>query len=142
LTGAKYMNGDKTFIDSNVILYLFSNDLKRKSYVQTLFTNEYFISTQVVNENVNVCLRRLKLPQQDAFNHGRNLLNNFQLLFIHRTTIENSYLLCLKYNFSFWDSLIVATALENDCTILLSEDMQDGLIVERKLTIKNPFIGM
>jgi len=133
---------DKTFIDSNVILYLFSNDAKRKSYVQTLFTNQYFISTQVVNENVNVCLRRLKLPQQDAFNHGRNLLSSFNLLFIYRTTIENCYLLCTKYNFSFWDGLIVATALENSCAILLSEDMQDGLRVEGKLTIKNPFTGL
>lgn len=136
------MNGDKTFIDSNVILYLFGDDVKRKSYVQSLFSPEYFISTQVVNENVNVCLRRLKLPQQEAFNHGRNLLNNFSLLFIYRYTIESGYLLSSKYNFSFWDSLAVATALENDCSILLSEDMQDHLIVEGKLTIKNPFVGL
>src|SRR4051794_27718856 len=108
------MNGDKTFIDSNVILYLLSNDTKRKSYVQTLFFNQYFISTQVVNENVNVCLRKLKLSQQEAFNHGRNLLNTFSLLCIYRSTIESCYLLCSKHNLNFWDSLIVATALEND----------------------------
>jgi len=42
-------------------------------------------------------------------------------------------------NFEYYDSLIVATALENECNILHSEDIQDGLVVEQRLAIINPF---
>jgi predicted nucleic acid-binding protein len=44
-----------------------------------------------------------------------------------------------KYNLQYYDALIIATALENNCNILFSEDMQDKLIIENKLTIINPF---
>ncbi len=44
-----------------------------------------------------------------------------------------------KYKFQYYDSLIIATALENKCTILYSEDMQHGQIIERQLKIINPF---
>ena len=44
-----------------------------------------------------------------------------------------------KYNISYWDSLVVASALESDCTLLYSEDMQNGLVLEQKLEIVNPF---
>ena len=43
-----------------------------------------------------------------------------------------------KYNVSFWDSLIIASALDNKCTLLYSEDMQHGLSVDNKLKIVNP----
>jgi len=40
-----------------------------------------------------------------------------------------------KYNFQYYDALIVATALENGCTILYSEDMQHNQTIENTLTI-------
>lgn len=43
------------------------------------------------------------------------------------------------YSLSHWDSLKVATALQSDPTLLYSEDMQDGLVVDKQLTITNPF---
>jgi predicted nucleic acid-binding protein len=46
-----------------------------------------------------------------------------------------------KYRLSFWDSLIIASALENNCLTLYSEDMQDGQIIEDRLKIINPFKG-
>jgi len=44
-----------------------------------------------------------------------------------------------KYNLSYWDSLIVASALENDCSILYTEDLQHEQVIEGKLKIINPF---
>jgi predicted nucleic acid-binding protein len=133
------MKGNKIFVDSNVLLYLFSNDAKKKQHAASLLSNKYYISTQVVNENVSVCLRKLKLSKDEAFTHATNLLNSVTVLVIYKSTIKMSFHLSGKYGFSFWDSLIVATALENDCDLLLSEDMQHNLIVESKLTIQNPF---
>jgi len=45
----------------------------------------------------------------------------------------------LKYFFSYWDSLIIASALESGCSILYTEDMQDGQLIEERLKIVNPF---
>ena len=44
-----------------------------------------------------------------------------------------------RYSLSFWDGLIVATALSTNADILYSEDMQDNLVIEQRLTIVNPF---
>ena len=44
-----------------------------------------------------------------------------------------------KHNFSYWDSLIVASALENACEVLYTEDLQDGHVIEGRLRIVNPF---
>ena len=43
-----------------------------------------------------------------------------------------------KYSLSYWDSMIVAAALEASCTVLYSEDMQNGLLVDQRLRIMNP----
>jgi predicted nucleic acid-binding protein len=46
-----------------------------------------------------------------------------------------------RYRFSFSDALIVAAALESGCTTLFSEDLQDGQVIDRTLTVRNPFRG-
>ncbi len=128
-----------TFIDSNVIIYLFSADTRKKEIALSLLSSEYIISTQVINENVNICLKKLKLSKAEAFAHGNKLIATYQITTILPSTISKAFEICLKYSFSFWDSLIVSAALENNCQILLSEDMQDGLSIENCLTIMNPF---
>jgi len=55
-------------------------------------------------------------------------------------TLQKAKDLMTKYDFQIFDSLIVASALEADCNILYSEDMQNGLIVEKQLEIVNPFV--
>ena len=133
------MSDKRTFIDSNVILYLYSDNDRRKELVIALLNSDKTISTQVVNENVNVCIRKIKLSKEEAFGHGKNLLENFNVVNIYSSTITRAFDLSIKYRFSFWHSLIVATALENECEILFSEDMQDGLVVDGTLKIVNPF---
>ena len=54
-------------------------------------------------------------------------------------TIKYSWKIRRKYSYSYWDSLIIASALENNCKALYTEDIQDGQIIEDKLTIINPF---
>ena len=44
-----------------------------------------------------------------------------------------------RYTLQFYDAMILATALENNCTLVYSEDMHDGLLVDKQLTIVNPF---
>ena len=133
------MSDKRTFIDSNILLYLYTENDKRKKVVMSMFKPENIISTQVVNENVNVCLKKLNLSKEDAFAHGKNLLDTFNIVELHSSTITMAFIVSIKYGFTYWDSLIVSAALENNCEVLLTEDMQDGQLVEGRLKIKNPF---
>lgn len=138
-TARNSMTGNKVFIDSNIFIYLLEKKSSKKLKVTSLLQPDFYISTQVVAENISVCLRKLKTPKKIAFQHGLGLLKQFNLLTIDESTLLSSFEVSTKYQLSFWDSLIIATALQHQCTILYSEDMQDGLIIEKKLTIKNPF---
>ena len=136
------MNGKKVFIDSNIFLNLFGADKKKKTFASSLPNQTHLISTQVVTENINVCLKKLKLSKTEAFSHGQYLMDNFLLVQITRNTIENAFDLSNKYGFGYWDSLILASALENGCDTLLSEDMQHGQIIEKTLKVVNPFSNL
>jgi predicted nucleic acid-binding protein len=69
------------------------------------------------------------------------LLDRFVVTVITQTTIEKAFVLSLKYGFSYWDSLIISSAIENGCNILYSEDMQHEQLIEKKLRIINPFLS-
>jgi predicted nucleic acid-binding protein len=138
------MSGE--FIDTNVFVYLFdeTDDRKRnkaETIVRTaLETRNARISYQVVQETLNVVTRKLASPMT-AEQAGKFLEQVLQPLW----QIMPSPALCRRgldiqgrYGFSFYDSLIVAAALESGATRLYSEDMQDGQKIEG-LTIENPF---
>ncbi len=130
----------KVFIDSNIIVYLVDNRSKEKTKkAQDFLSPDFFISTQVIAENVNVCLKRLHLNKETTFDFARRILNRFRILQITEATLLKSFEISIKYQLSSWDSIIIATAILNNCSIIYSEDMQDGLIVENSVTIINPF---
>ncbi len=130
----------KVFIDSNIIVYLVDNRSKEKTKkAQDFLSPDFFISTQVIAENVNVCLKKLHLNKETTFDFARRILNRFRILQITEATLLKSFEVSIKYQFSSWDSIIIATAILNNCSIIYSEDMQDGLIVENSVTIINPF---
>jgi len=69
----------------------------------------------------------------------QSLYNRCQVVEFDLNILESASDLRTQYNLSFWDSLIVASALSGGADTLYSEDMQDGLIVSGQLTIINPF---
>jgi len=130
----------KVFIDSNIIVYLVDNRSKEKTKkAQDFLSPDFFISTQVIAENVNVCLKKLHLNKETTFDFARRILNRFRILQITEATLLRSFEISIKYQLSSWDSIIIATAILNNCSIIYSEDMQDGLVVENSVTIINPF---
>ncbi|MEH2364644.1 PIN domain-containing protein [Nostoc sp.] len=148
--------GDSTrcFVDSNIWLYRFilnPSDLSaiQKQQVATKITSQenLVVSTQVINE---VCAN---LIRKAGFNNSQiqNLIEDFaegcEILPVSLETLQYAVKLRVgvarrrhRYLFSFWDSLIVASAILGKATILYSEDMQDGLIIENTLQIVNPFL--
>jgi predicted nucleic acid-binding protein len=134
------MTDPRVFIDSNIIVYLVDNRSKEKTKkAQDFLSPDFFISTQVIAENLNVCLKKLHLNKETTFDFARRILNRFRILQITEATLLKSFEISIKYQLSSWDSIIIATAILNNCSIIYSEDMQDGLIVENSVTIINPF---
>jgi predicted nucleic acid-binding protein len=64
----------------------------------------------------------------------------YEVVGLNKFSVAKAIQIHTKYQYSYYDSLIIASALENDCTILNTEDMQTGQVIEGTLTIVNPFI--
>ena len=132
------------FLDTNVFVYMFdeTDDYKRttaESLVrQALEGRNGCISSQVVQETVNVLTGKLgALPHQ-----VRRIFEHVLLPLWQINPSENLYHrgldLKMRYGYSFYDSLIVAAAIESGCKTLYSEDLQHGQQIG-DLTIRNPF---
>lgn len=132
---------DSTFIDTNVLIYLYSEDEIEKSQqaLQCARTKNSWISTQVLNEVSNVLRRKQKQHYSDIINVIKELRSNFNVAIVTPETIEHALALGERYGYSFFDSLMLASALEHSCITLFSEDMQHGQLIEDRLTIVNPF---
>ena len=137
---------DKVFIDSNIWLYaLIENQKETDKFKHELAKyvianhDNIQISTQVINE---VCINLMRKAHKDnnyLFEFTRDFIASYTVNHQTKNDLMTAATLRLDYSFSYWDSLIVASAINNDCHLLYSEDMQDGLQVYDKLHIQNPF---
>jgi predicted nucleic acid-binding protein len=134
------------FFDSNVLVYAFdTRDQRRNAIADALLVqaqreHSAIISYQVVQETLNVLTRKLT-PRLTAAEARDILLDVLAPLWrIHPSSALYSRALSIqeRYGYSFYDSLVIAAALEGGCARLLSEDLQHGQQIEG-LTIKNPF---
>ena len=136
------------FFDSNILVYAFDQrDPRRSSIAQDLLAraqreHSAVISAQVVQETLNVLMRRLTPPMSAT--NARKVLDHIlvPLWRIHPSAALYARGLGIqeRYGFSFYDSLIVAAALAGGCSRLLSEDMQHGQQIEG-VRVENPFLG-
>ena len=140
LTEKKQMQG-KIFVDSNVILYLFTDAEDKKYKAYDVLVNSPTISIQVLNELSNILFKKYGLTGKEIKEHIDFLLDFVNVSLITISTINLALDLKDKYKYSYYDSLIIATAIENNCSVLYTEDMQDGQVIEGKLKIVNPFIN-
>jgi predicted nucleic acid-binding protein len=134
------------FIDANVFVYLFDETDERKREIaggiveSALQFHSASISFQVVQETLNVLTRKLPTPMtaEDAGRFLEHVLGSLwgvsPSLALYRRALD----LQARYRYSFYDSLIIAAALDAGCTRLYSEDLRDGQRIEG-LTVENPF---
>ena len=90
----------------------------------------------------NILFKKMKLTSEKIENAILEIDNYVSIINFTLTTQIKALKIKDKYKLQFYDSLIIATAIENKCTVLYSEDMQNGLVVENVLTIINPFKGL
>ena len=128
----------KPFIDSNVILYLLSHDAAKADKAESILQAGGVISVQVLNELVSVCQRKLKMHWDEIDAVLQAVKASVQVVPLTEASHELAVQLCKRYQLSFYDAHICSTALVAGSTVLLSEDMQDGMVVDN-LVVKNPF---
>ena len=131
---------DNYFIDTNILLYLLSDDHNKKGLAKKILTSCYFVSTQVLNEFSNISIKKFNLSVTETKNIIQVISKSTKVCILNEKTIIEALSLKERYQFQFYDCLILATALENNCSIVFSEDMQHQQIIENKLTIINPFL--
>ena len=135
---------DRVFVDTNVLIYAYSGtepEKKEKSLI-ILEKEDVMISTQVINEFIWNMHNKFQIDIETLKELTDRLFNRFRISFIEKNTISRALDLVRQYKYSYWDCLIIASALKNDCSSLYTEDMQHNLIIENKLRIVNPFTGL
>jgi predicted nucleic acid-binding protein len=134
------------FLDSNIFIYSVDESDARKYQIArgllaaVLENGEGAISFQVVQETLNVLTQKLPVPATipDAKRFLDSVLVPLWQVYPSAALYARAVDLQGRYRFSFYDSLIVAAALEASCSRLLTEDLQHGQRIDG-LTVENPF---
>ncbi len=137
---------DKFFLDTNIFVYSVDNlepvkKVKSQALIaQAIYTGNAIISWQVIQEFLNVSSKKNITPIKpyDTKNYLLKILNPLCQVYPDLNVYQHALKIVNSTNYGFYDALILASALKGGCTILLSEDFQDGQKIEG-LTITNPF---
>lgn len=134
------MKEGRAFIDTNVLLYLLSRNELKAGRAEELVATKGIISVQVLNEFASVATRKLKMswPEiQEILSQVRKICP------VQPVSVEvhdRGLKVAERYGYAVYDAMIIASALLAGCTALYSEDMQDGQVIDGKLSILNPFV--
>lgn len=138
---------DKVFWDSNLWIYLFTKsenpeDERKKQHLETMLRGHPRLvsSVQVLNKVANALMKKYAFHESDV----REFLEKILMLTENQSLTSEYSLKALnlksRYQLGWYDSIIVTAALESGCNHLYSEDMNDGLVIEKSLIITNPFM--
>ena len=132
---------DKPTLDTNILIYAFGHqDDERKQISKDIITKCNIISLQAVNETVYVLQKKFRFPLNEVEKIISFLKQKFIISDLNMQTLDQTVKIAAQYGFSFWDSMMIAAALENHCSILYTEDLNNNQLIENRLRIVNPFI--
>ena len=132
----------KTFFDTNIFIYLYADNEPRKQTISKEIVNkanECITSTQILNEINNVMIKKWKMSAEAVKTVQGDVRRISEVAYIDEDTIDKAIDLNSRYGFSYYDCLMLSSALESDCDIIYTEDMNDGQIINDTLKIVNPF---
>ena len=135
---------DKVFLDTNLWIYAYAKrPVEKHQTVKNLInqpSNQIQISARVLGEIFNVLTKKKFTSQADAASIVAELINDFPVFEITSSSVTQAIEISQRYGYTYWDSLILATALLNDCAIVYSEDMQHNQLIDSQLRLLNPFL--
>ncbi len=133
------MSAETPFLDTHVLLYLLSADSGKADVAEELLRKGGIISVQVLSEFTSVCSRKLKM----GYGEIREILTTINMVLdvrdltptIHETALD----IAERYGYSFYDSMILAAAINAGCSLVYTEDLHSGQHIQDCLLIVNPF---
>ena len=134
------MPGERPFLDTNILVYAILADDPKAPAAKALRNAGGVISVQVLNELTNVLRRKLAQPWDKVHRVLAITRQILEIVPLTEITHETGLRLAERYSLSIYDAMIVAAAFESGCEVLWSEDMQNGLLIEGRLRIRNPFL--
>jgi predicted nucleic acid-binding protein len=135
------MNGTDRFFDTSVLLYLLSGDSGKADTAERLLQQSGTISVQVLNEFTAACKRKLKMPYAEIKDVLGTVRSICPVLPLTIEEHDRGTEIAERYAYSFYDAVIVASALLAGCSTLYSEDLEHGQTIDKTLKIINPFVA-
>ncbi|MBM4136850.1 MAG: PIN domain-containing protein [Nitrospira sp.] len=139
------MSGDKVFVDTNVLVYAYDIDAGHKHQIALNVMKDLWrsgigiLSTQTLQEFFVTVTGKISMPLDIALAEDiLRKLSKWDVVINTMATIFEAIELHERYKYSFWDSLIVASALAGGAKTILSEDLSDKHNI-KGMVIKNPF---
>ena len=121
---------NKVAVDTNILVYLYDViDERKRNISERLVAEKPVISPQVISEYVNVTKRLLKLPKVEILKRCHLVFEKCIISPLQHKTLSSALFLLEKYDFQLFDAIVVASALEANCTILYSEDLQHNQLI-------------
>ena len=135
------MKEDNIFLDTNILVYLYSDTEPRKKKLseEILSDKKCHISTQVLKEFIHITKKKYKSDWKNISLALKEITSKAIVYTNTHQTILQACKIAEKYKYSFYDSLILTSALEIKCKKLYTEDLNSGQIIENKLEIINPY---
>jgi predicted nucleic acid-binding protein len=135
---------DKCFLDTNILVYscIENENIKHEAALKLLMENRrnhLFVSTQVLSELYSA-LTKNGIKGAFVKKCIYDMASKFNIAIITFETIKLCIEIKERYGFSYWDSQVLAAAIENECSIVYSEDMRHDQIVNGSVKIVNPFL--
>jgi predicted nucleic acid-binding protein len=127
------------FADTNVVLYATSPDARKAEIATGLLASELVISAQVLNEVAHVFRKRWRRTWDETHAFLTTLTDLTDVRPLDRATHDAGLRIAQRYRLNVYDGFIAGAALLADCDTLYSEDMHDGLLIEGRLRVINPF---
>ncbi|WP_259068274.1 PIN domain-containing protein [Mucilaginibacter sp. X4EP1] len=131
---------NKVAVDTNILLYALDDFYPEKQNIAiNIIADKPLFCSQSLSEFSNVCLRKWKFPKSKVAELIEMYLNQCIYIPVSESMLLRSIQIMKKHDLQLFDSIIVGSALESGCSILYSEDMDNGLIIDKTLKIVNPF---
>ena len=127
------------FADSNVLIYIVSEDKRKAAIAETILKRRPVISVQVLNETASVLVNRLRKPWADTLEFLVSVRSQSDVVPLDEKTHDAGVRIAIHHRLHIYDGMIVAAALLAGCDTLYSEDMHPCLVIENRLRVVNPF---
>lgn len=133
------MNGAKAFFDTNVLLYLASAEREKAAIAEQLLSCGGVVSVQVLNEFIAVARRKMPLSWIAIAEFTASFRSTCDIVALTLSVHDRAVHIAERYRVPIYDAMIVAAAIEGGCSMLLTEDFQNGQLFESCLRVFNPF---